>query len=192
MFGTLSGNEHERLPGACTNCARKGPEGCLREPPRGGPRYLSTPVLLGPSKTTACCVCNTRINPAMPILTEDDIYRTSTQYRLWSFTRESLSSLRSATNQSAADGVRAALKSIHSQQTAGESEGQSSHDEATRPTNYVKEVDCLTVEEELKLVGFYCVKTMQFADFCEFPTNVKVKRFLNFRSESPCSSLLAP
>ena len=111
----------------------------------------------------------------MPVLSEDDIYRTSTQYRLWSFTRESLSSLRSTTNQSAADGVRAALKSIHSQQTAGELEGQSSHDEATRPTNYVKEVDCLTVEEELKLVGFYCVKTMQFADFCEFPTNVKVE-----------------
>lgn len=111
----------------------------------------------------------------MPVLSEDDIYRTSTQYRLWSFTRESLSSLRSTTNQSAADGVRAALKSIHSQQTAGETEGQSSHDEATRPTNYVKEVDCLTVEEELKLVGFYCVKTMQFADFCEFPTNVKVE-----------------
>ena len=119
----------------------------------------------------------------MPVLTEDDIYRTSTQYRLWSFTRESLSSLRSATNQSAADGVRAALKSIHSQQTAGESEGQSSHDEANRPTNYVKEVDCLTVEEELKLVGFYCVKTMQFADFCEFPTNVKVKLFECSRTE---------
>ena len=39
-----------------------------------------------------------------------------------------------------------------------------------------KEVDCLTVEEEQKLVGFYCVKAMQFADFCEFPTNVKVAK----------------
>ena len=78
------------------------------------------------------------------------------------------------TNQSAADGVRAALKSINSQQTGGASEGQSSDSEATRPTHYIKEVDCLSVEEELKLVGFYCVKTMQFADFCEFPTNVKV------------------
>ena len=123
---------------------------------------------------SVACTLDERINVAMPVLTEDDIYRTSTQYRLWSFTRESLSSLRSTTNQSAADGVRAALKSIHSQQTAGESQGQSSYDEATRPTNYLKEVDCLSVEEELKLVGFYCVKTMQFADFCEFPTNVKV------------------
>ena len=120
----------------------------------------------------------------MPVLTEDDIYRTSTQYRLWSFTRESLTSLRSATNQSAAEGVRAALKSTHSQQTAGESEGRSSHDEATRPTDYVKEVDCLNVEEELKLVGFYCVKTMQFADFCEFPTNVKVNLFQYSYTES--------
>lgn len=121
----------------------------------------------------------------MPVLSEDDIYRTSTQYRLWSFTRDSLSSLRSTTNQSAADGVRAALKTIHSHQTAGDSEEQSSHDEAARPTNYLKEVDCLTVEEELKLVGFYCVKTMQFADFCEFPTNVKVRLSYYSHIESP-------
>ena len=36
------------------------------------------------------------------------------------------------------------------------------------------QVDCLTVEEEQKLVNFYCVKAMDFADFCDFPTNVKV------------------
>ena len=145
--------------------------------PKARPEARVFPQPAWPVNTTAsvACTCDECINLVMPVLTEDDIYRTSTQYRLWSFTRDSLSSLRSTTNQSAADGVRAALKSIHSQQTAGESEGQSSHDEATRPTSYLKEVDCLSVEEELKLVGFYCVKTMQFADFCEFPTNVKVQ-----------------
>ena len=97
----------------------------------------------------------------MAQMTEDDIYRTSTQYRLWSFTREALASLRSSTNASAADGVRAAIKS----QLA---EGNDT------PPDAPKEIDCLTVEEEQKLVGFYCVKAMQFADFCEFPTNVKV------------------
>lgn len=104
-------------------------------------------------------------------MSEDDIYRTSTQYRLWSFTRESLASLRSTTNASAADGVRAAIQSQRASQAASDT----AHDEDSykRPDS-TKEVDCLTVEEEQKLVGFYCVKAMQFADFCEFPTNVKV------------------
>ncbi|KAM0804808.1 cyclin-like protein [Usnea florida] len=119
----------------------------------------------------------------MTQMSEDDIYRTSTQYRLWSFTRESLASLRSTTNASAAEGVRAAIQSQRGQAAS------TTHDEknSTRPD--AKEVDCLTVEEEQKLVGFYCIKAMQFADFCEFPTNVKatavqyLKRF--YLSNSP-------
>lgn len=108
---------------------------------------------------------------AMAQMTEDDIYRTSTQYRLWSFTRESLASLRSTTNVSAADGVRAAIKSQHTRQAGSDTVEGGYID---KPSQSTKEVDCLTVEEEQQLVGFYCVKAMQFADFCEFPTNVKV------------------
>ena len=97
-------------------------------------------------------------------MTEDEIYRTSTQYRLWSFTEESLVSLRSTTNSLAATRVRAAIQRSHSNNEEGDrsTEGE---DEQT---------DYLTVEEEQKLVGFYCVKAMDFADFCDFPTNVKV------------------
>ena len=106
----------------------------------------------------------------MTQMSEDDIYRTSTQYRLWSFTRESLASLRSTTNASAAEGVRAAIQSQRGQAPIA-------HEKSSkRPDS--KEVDCLTVEEEQKLVGFYCIKAMQFADFCEFPTNVKVVRVI--------------
>lgn len=93
-------------------------------------------------------------------MTEDEIYRASTQYRLWSFTPELLLSMRSATNSLAADGVRTAIRSL--KDTGGN--GVES-----------REVDCLTVQEEQKLVGFYCIKTMEFADFCDFPTNVKVR-----------------
>ena len=107
----------------------------------------------------------------MSQMTEDDIYRTSTQYRLWSFTRESLASLRSTTNASAADGVRAAIRS---QRTGHAGSGTAREGSNQKPSDPSKEVDCLTVEEEQKLVGFYCVKAIQFADFCEFPTNVKV------------------
>ena len=99
----------------------------------------------------------------MPTLTEDDLYRASTQYRLWSFTSESLTSLRSTTNATAADGVRAAIHNLHSQKADSSNGG---------PTP--AEVDCLTVEEEQKLVGYYCFKMMGIADSSKFPTNVKV------------------
>ncbi|KAL8713689.1 MAG: hypothetical protein Q9220_002215 [cf. Caloplaca sp. 1 TL-2023] len=88
-------------------------------------------------------------------MTEDDIYRTSTQYRLWSFTPETLASLRATTNASAAEGVRAAFKNVQIDERSI--------------------VDCLTVEEEQKIVSFYCLKTLDFVDFCEYPTNVKVR-----------------
>ena len=106
----------------------------------------------------------------MPELTEDDLYRTSTQYRLWSFNRESLLSLRFTTNESAAEGVRAALHT----QKAAEHEQSSKQDSNSSPP---QEVDCLSVDEEQKLVVSYCVQTMRFADFCEFPTNVKARSF---------------
>ena len=110
---------------------------------------------------------------AMPRMTEDDIYRTSTQYRLWSFTRESLASLRSTTNAAAADGVRAAIQNQRTGQAGSVTTKEASNGKSS---DAAKEVDCLTVEEEQRLVGFYCVKAMQFADYCEFPTNVKVSR----------------
>lgn len=36
------------------------------------------------------------------------------------------------------------------------------------------EVNCLTVEEELKLVAFYCRQTLQLGDHLSLPTDVKV------------------
>ncbi len=108
-------------------------------------------------------------------MTEDEIYRTSTQYRLWSFTPESLASLRSTTNATAADGVKAAIRALDAakaESNLAENGGKDGAPASER--GEIREVDCLTVEEEQKLVGFYCMKTIEFADFCEFPTNVKV------------------
>lgn len=110
-------------------------------------------------------------------MNEDEIYRTSTQYRLWSFTPESLASIRSSTNALAADGVKSAIQSLDASKTAAEDTRSGDGDSATvQDISAVREVDCLTVKEELKLVGFYCMKTIEFADFCEFPTNVKVRK----------------
>ncbi|KAI9730011.1 MAG: hypothetical protein M1834_006209 [Cirrosporium novae-zelandiae] len=135
--------------------------------------------------------------------TEDDIYRTSTQYRLWSFTPESLASLRSSTNELAAEHVREAIK-----------RARESHDttaQAASPANGIdgepiigqdqengdgskEEIECLAVEEEQKLVGFYCQKCLELADAIPqphgpLPTHVKatavqyLKRF--YLSNSP-------
>ncbi|KAI4121994.1 MAG: hypothetical protein LQ338_006045 [Usnochroma carphineum] len=100
-------------------------------------------------------------------MTEDDIYRTSTQYRLWSFTSATLASLRATTNAIAADGVRDAYRSLK----ANTGQGKSTQNEAPAADG---EVDCLTVEEEQTIVRYYCLCTLDFVDFCEYPTNVKV------------------
>ena len=112
---------------------------------------------------------------ASTVMTEDDIYRTSTQYRLWSFTPNALASLRSTTNSLAADRVRAAIKRLRQSQTsstdAPAAHGQSGEAKQVQEQNVV---ECLSVEEEKMLVGYYCSKAMELADFCDFPTNVKV------------------
>ena len=108
-------------------------------------------------------------------MNEDEIYRTSTQYRLWSFTPASLASLRMMTNAAAADGVKAAIRALDASNAEAKRAGNGEEKGSGAKTpGENREVDCLTVEEEQKLVGFYCIKTIEFADFCEFPTNVKV------------------
>ena len=96
-------------------------------------------------------------------MTEDAAYRASTQYKLWSFTPRQLSAFRASTNALAATRVRAAIeRTREAQKRAGVDVGEEG------------EVDCLTVEEEEKLVGYYCGKAMELADFLEFPSAVKV------------------
>ncbi|KAL8664157.1 MAG: hypothetical protein Q9168_007958 [Polycauliona sp. 1 TL-2023] len=99
-------------------------------------------------------------------MTEDEIYRTSTQYRLWSFTPETLASLRGTTNVTASESVRAAAQD----QQSGPQKQDKDENGGDRPE---VEVDCLTIEEEQKIISFYCLQTMEFVDFCEYPTNVK-------------------
>ena len=95
-------------------------------------------------------------------MNEDDIYRSSTQFRFWSFTEESLYELRSKTNALAAARVKDAIQRLR----AANAEDSHAKNE--------DEVDCLSVQEEQKLVSFYCMQAMEFADFCGFPTVVKV------------------
>jgi len=85
----------------------------------------------------------------MAPLTEDDVYRASTQYRLWSYTPEALSSFRAKTNSLAA-------AAIQSEQHNG---GGSA--------------ECLNVEEELALLTHVTRQCLGVADGIKLPTNVK-------------------
>jgi cyclin H len=108
--------------------------------------------------------------------TEDDIYRSSSQYRLWNFTPTRLASLRAKTNELARHHVRAALKRKRgsTQQPVKAENGSTEKTAADADEN--KDIDYLTVDEETTLVNFFCIQLMAMAELKVFalPTNVTV------------------
>ena len=106
---------------------------------------------------------------------EDELYRASTQYRLWSFTPEKLASLRANTNAVAAEHVKAAIKrrresrSQLSSRDVSETPSAATSDTENngvsggpvRIPKTDKEVECLTAEEEKKLIDYYCSNCLQ-------------------------------
>ncbi|PYH87940.1 putative cyclin Ccl1 [Aspergillus ellipticus CBS 707.79] len=98
---------------------------------------------------------------------EDDFYRSSSQFRLWSFTEPSLKSQRATTNAVASDRVRAAL---HRAQEARRSANSSAAgtpapggDADNKPVEE-KPIDCLTPEEEQQVLNYYCEQIIQLGD----------------------------
>ncbi|KAF3482479.1 cyclin CCL1 [Arthroderma uncinatum] len=120
---------------------------------------------------------------------EDDIYRTSTQYRLWSFTEDSLRTIRANTNALASERVRAAvrrLREARQQSTAtptpeqgtpnpNPSDGERAATPAQTATGGEQEVECLTPDEEFELVQYYCEKTMELGDEYKPPLPTTVR-----------------
>ncbi|KAK7426673.1 hypothetical protein QQZ08_006851 [Neonectria magnoliae] len=80
--------------------------------------------------------------------TEDERYRQSSQFRLWSFTPSSLRELRSKTNSLAKEQIAPRLS-------------------AEAPPDF------LTPDEETRLVKFFTVELIRAAQFCELPTEVR-------------------
>lgn len=79
--------------------------------------------------------------------TEDERYRQSSQYRLWSFTPSNLQELRAKTNSLAREQIAPRLS-------------------ADPP-------DFLTADEEIRLVKFFTVELIRAAQFCELPTEIR-------------------
>jgi len=120
-------------------------------------------------------------------LTEDDLYRTSTQYRNWSFTPAQLTAQRQKTNQQASERVRAAharqrvqrARQVDGSASDSERNGSGIENGDNTPISIAEgEVDCLTVEEEMKLLESFCDRTRDLGDFCKFSAEVTVSLFL--------------
>ena len=110
---------------------------------------------------------------------EDDIYRSSSQFRFWSFTEESLKSLRATTNSIASERVRAALRRAREvRQSAASATGTPTTSEAEGKGGEEKNIECLTPEEEQDLVRYYCEKTVELGETYKppLPTIVRVSQ----------------
>lgn len=109
--------------------------------------------------------------PNVPVMNEDVFFRSSSQFRLWSFTPTSLQSMRHATNAHAAARVQAAFR-----RHAGTTKA-STVTEADISSN--RPVECLTTKEELKLVRYYCGTLLKMAEEFNMPAEAKVRALLS-------------
>ena len=106
-----------------------------------------------------------QLPPEVRVLTEDDIYRTSSQFRVWSFSPESLAARRAKTHE-------IAIERIERQRNKGALSGDQSGRQNAEKLEY------LTEHEELRLVQKYCDMIRATNDNLSWPANVKVRECL--------------
>uniref|UniRef100_A0A093V2D1 Cyclin CCL1 n=1 Tax=Talaromyces marneffei PM1 TaxID=1077442 RepID=A0A093V2D1_TALMA len=113
---------------------------------------------------------------------EDEIYKTSTQFRIWSYTKESLKSLRENTNAAACERLRAAQNRAReaprsaTPSTSGNLTPNPSDGDSKVEAALGKDVDCLSAEEELMFVRYYCEQALELGNNYKpaLPTMVRV------------------
>lgn len=136
-------------------------------------------------------------DPAPPPmkLTEDDLYRRSSQYKHWSFTPAELARLRQKTNQQASERVKANVARQRAQRaknldtpaaSASESERANTPGAENGATVPDTEVDCLTVDEEMKLVDKFCETALELGKFIGVLPEVTVCASPNISPIPPC------
>lgn len=115
------------------------------------------------------------------MITEDEMYRASTQYRLWNFTPERLAALRQKTNTMAREHVKAALKRKRKSRKNPDGANAAENDQRSPGGSHATseeelDIDFLTVDEERTLIDFFCVNLITLAKHSNFqlPTNVVV------------------
>jgi len=106
-----------------------------------------------------------QLPPEVRVLTEDDIYRTSSQFRVWSFSPESLAARRTKTHEIAIERIERQRSKGTNGAVNGEQNGQQTGER----------LDYLTEHEELRLVQKYCDMIRATNDNLSWPANVKVR-----------------
>lgn len=95
---------------------------------------------------------------------EDDVYRASSQYRYWSYTKAGLARIRQETNQLASERVKAAFRRAHAaKQAQNGSTGSVNSGEGTEADSEV-DIQTLTVDEELMIVDWGCSKIIDMGE----------------------------
>jgi hypothetical protein len=119
--------------------------------------------------------------PLSHTMFEDDVYRTSSQFRLWSFTTSSLQSIRANTNALASERVRCAIRRAREQRLQSSAPGSNAGTPNPGEEEREREIECLTPDEELELVRYYCEKTHELGDEYKpvLPTMVRVCPYLS-------------
>lgn len=129
--------------------------------------------------------------------TEDERYRQSTQFRLWSFSPSQLADLRAKTNSLAKQNIAERLSSAAAASTSVSATASanpsgsntpiplhsSSVSTATAPADLPSDLaaaankpalpEFLTPAEEEQLLRFYTVETLRAAEFCGLPTEIR-------------------
>jgi hypothetical protein len=115
------------------------------------------------------------LHTPIPTMIEDEAYRTSSQYRNWSYTREALASLRQSTNDLASERVRAAIRRarhVKSLQNDVDNGGENTD----RGSDWDDSaIDTLTVEEELKIVSWFSSKIIEIGGAMEPPIPMEIR-----------------
>lgn len=120
-------------------------------------------------------------------LSEDDLYRTSTQFNHWSFTAPQLAAQRLKTNIQASERVKANVARQRAQRlqqtesdsiSSGVENGSGANTPLPDRSNDVREIDCLTADEELKIVDEFCERAVQLGAHCQFPIEVTVRQVI--------------
>ena len=110
--------------------------------------------------------------------TMDDLYRQSSQFRMWSFTHESLNEIKTKTNEK---GRKKATETFNNALAQFRQTNSAEYEAHASELTVDLLLDLLTLEEETKYINFYCKNIIETANFFRMPTQVKATAVSFFR-----------
>ncbi|KAK7676529.1 hypothetical protein QCA50_020498 [Cerrena zonata] len=113
-----------------------------------------------------------------PRVSTDDLYRRSSQYRMWSYTVESLKETKIQTNEG---GRAQALKKYEEARSKAANENPELFEKQQNEFTADKMLALLTEEEEVKYLQYYCNSILVTGNFFNMPTQVKATAMSFFK-----------